>query len=76
MPQVTELYAYVMADTDEDDEGVPGFSDGQWLLPMMGADRERAESLRFIAEKMANDTGKPIKLVRSTGLEVVGTIEP
>jgi len=76
MPRITELYAYVIADTDEDDEGVPGFSSGEWLLPMMGADLERAASLQFIAEKMANDLGKPIKLVRSTGLEVVETIEP
>lgn len=76
MPKITELYAYVVADKDEDDEGVPGFSSGGWLLPMMGADRERAESLRFIAEKMSNDSGKTIKLVRSTALEVVETIEP
>lgn len=76
MPKVTELYAYVIADTDEDDEGVPGFSNGDWLLPMMGADMERAVSMRDLAKKMANDSGKPVKLMRSTGLEIVETIEP
>ena len=76
MPKVTELYAYVVADTDEDDEGVPAFSEGKWLLPMMGADMERARSLRSVVEELATSSGKPIKLVRSTGLELVETIEP
>lgn len=76
MPRITELYAYVMADTDEDDEGVPGFSSGDWLLPMMGADLARAESLREIAQKMANDSGKPVKLIRSTDIETIDTIQP
>lgn len=78
MPRVTELYAYVVADTGPDDEGVPAFLDtatGAWM-PMMGADRERAESLRPLAARYATIMGKTFKLVRATGLEVVETIEP
>jgi hypothetical protein len=76
-PRIVELYAYVMADADEDDEGVPAFLDvgGRWM-PMMGTDLERAEQLRATAEMLAALSGKPIKLVRSTGLELVDTIEP
>jgi len=78
MPKITELYAYVAEDTGPDDEGVPAFaqpSTGYWM-PMMGADMERAEQLRTMAEDMARATGKPIKLIRSTGIEVVEVIEP
>jgi len=78
MPRITELYAYVVADTGPDDEGVPAFMDpltGTWL-PMMGADMERAESLREHAVGIALVMGKQVKLVRSRGLETVEVIEP
>jgi hypothetical protein len=78
MPRVTELYAYVAADTGPDDEGVPAFIDpltGAWM-PMMGADRERAESLRAMAQRLADASGKPIKLLRAVELELIDTITP
>lgn len=76
-PRVTELYAYVIADTDDDDEGVPAFlgPTGVWM-PMMGGDLELAERLRPKAQAMAAFKGKPVKLIRSTGIEVVEVIEP
>jgi hypothetical protein len=77
MPKITELYAYVVADTGEDDEGVPAFMGPEMAwMPLMGADRERAESLRPFAAQMAKQLGKPIKLIRSTGIEVVEVVEP
>jgi hypothetical protein len=77
MPRVTELWAWVMADSGPDDEGVPAVTDGLLWRPLIGADRERAESLRDDALLIARMAGKPIKLVRSTGpLEVVEVIEP
>lgn len=77
MPRITELYAYVMADTDEDDEGVPAFEGpGGVFMPMMGADMERANQLRELAQDFADSAGKPIKLIRSTAIEVVETLEP
>lgn len=78
MPRITELYAWVIADTSPDDEGVPAFMgiDGIWY-PMIGADFERAEQLRPQAQAAANLAGKSIKLVRSVGdLELVETLEP
>jgi hypothetical protein len=77
MPRITELYAYVVADSGPDDEGVPAFlgPGGAWM-PMMGADIERAESLRPEAEKVARLLGKPVKLVRSTGIEVIDEVLP
>lgn len=77
MPRVTEIYAYITSDADEDDEGIPAFqsASGMWM-PMVGADMERADQLREIAQEFADETGKRVKLIRSTGLEVVETLEP
>lgn len=77
MPRIEELYAFVIADKDEDDEGVPALRIGNNILPLMGADLERMRGrLHEVAQSEANRTGKPIKLIKSTGIEVIETIEP
>jgi hypothetical protein len=77
MPKIEELYAYVLADKDENDEGVPAVRLGDTILPLMGADMERMVGrLREVAQSEANRTGKEIKLIKSTGIEVVETIRP
>ena len=81
MPKITELYAWVLADKDENDEGVPAqtvtmFDGRRCMMPLMGADAVRAEGLRPMAQGMANLAGKPLKLIRSIGLEVVGEVKP
>jgi hypothetical protein len=76
MPRITELYAYVVADTGPDDEGVPTLNTLIGPIPMMGADIARAHSLRDEAVLIANHFNKPVKLIRSTGIEVLEIIEP
>jgi hypothetical protein len=77
MPRITELWAYVIADTEPGDEGVPAMlgPDGMWM-PLIGADFARASSLRENAEELARAHGKPIKLIRSLGIETIEVIEP
>lgn len=77
MPRIEQLYAYVVADKDEDDEGIPAFlsADGLWI-PLMGADKLRADSVRHQAQLLADKHNKPVKLIRSTGIEIVETIKP
>jgi hypothetical protein len=76
VPRITELYAYVVAEAD-DDEGVPAFLslENAWI-PLMGADRGRAEQLRYQAQLVADTKGKPVRLLRSTGLVEVEVIRP
>lgn len=77
MPRITELYAWVVADSGPEDEGVPAFMgvDGM-MYPMMGADLERATSLRRHAQALATASGKPARLLRSTVLEEVEVVDP
>lgn len=77
MQKITELYAWVVADDGNGSEGVPAVKmpDGM-IMPLMGADMPRAESIRELAQQSANYAGAPIRLVRSTGLEIIETLEP
>lgn len=76
MPKITELFAYVMADADSDDEGIPAALSGNVWYSLMGADQKRMETFQRLAQTLADAQGKSIKLVRSTGLEVVETVKP
>jgi hypothetical protein len=58
MPKkITELYAFVVTCADGD-EGIMAFKSGDitWM-PMIGADLDRIESLRRIADAIAKETG-------------------
>lgn len=79
MPKIEQLYAWVIADSGPDDEGIPTFTSPVMpgmALPMMGADLHRATSMREIAQQAANAKGKSIKLIRSTDIELVEILEP
>lgn len=71
--RITEMWAWV-AD-DDTGEGVTGFkaADGTWM-PLVGADPDRARSLRPIAEDIAKLTGRPVTLLRFTDRTDVETI--
>jgi len=69
MPKIKEIYAFIAEDKGPDDEGVVGMSFGSWMLPLVGADMARVESLRPHALDTAKKTGKKIKLIRFTHRE-------
>lgn len=77
MPKIDVLYAYIVADKAPDDEGVPAVQmpDGM-IMPLMGADMPRVDSVRRIAQSVADREGKPIKLVKFTNPEVIEILEP
>jgi hypothetical protein len=64
MPKVTELYAFVMADSGESEERVMAVSKGDWMLPLVAADSEHILSLKPFADRLARLAGKPYKLLR------------
>lgn len=72
MPKVTELFAFVVvADQDQDDEGVMAFLSGNTWLPMVGADMKRIEALRPIADSISRQMGKPYRVVRFRAVEEI-----
>jgi hypothetical protein len=65
MLKITEMFAFVVEDTDSHDEGIMSFRDldgTQW--PMVGADLERIEQLRPIADVIAKSFRREYKILR------------
>ncbi len=78
MPKIDELFAFIAEDTGPDDEGVaatflPRF--GVWI-PLVGADMDRMKSLIPEAQRIAQVSGKSIKLVRFSQRTELEVIEP
>ncbi|MBA7670703.1 hypothetical protein ES703_78850 [subsurface metagenome] len=71
MPRIEEMYAFVAEDSGPDDEGVVAMSAGAVMLPLVGADMARVESLKPIARDIAAQTGKKIKLLHFTHREEI-----
>lgn len=74
MPRIDELYAFVAEDTGPNDEGIVGMGIGNVMLPLIGADMARAESLKPIARSISAKTGKKVKLLRFTCREELGDV--
>ncbi len=74
MPRIEEMYAFVAEDSGPDDEGVVAMSVGSVMLPLVGADMARVESLKPIAREIAARTGQKIKLLHFTHREELGGI--
>lgn len=68
MPKITEMFAFVTSDTDENDEGVLGVGTSQGLMPMVGADMSRVKSLIPIADKITEKTGKPYRIIKFSSM--------
>jgi len=74
MPRIEEMYAFVAEDSGPDDEGVVAMSVGNVMLPLVGADMARVESLRPIARNISAETGQRIKLLHFTHREELGDV--
>jgi hypothetical protein len=71
------MFAFICEEQGPDDEGVVGIPyDGNQILPLVGADMERVESLKPIAQFVADKLGKNIKIVVFSKREEIGQIEP
>ena len=74
MPRIEEMFAFVAEDTGPDDEGVVTMSVGSVMLPLIGADMARVESLWPIAKNISEQTGKKVKLVHFTQRKDLGYV--
>ncbi len=72
MPQIDRIWAFVLEDTGPGDEVVVSF--GSW--PMIGADQARVTSMRPVAQQIADQTRKPVKLLMFSVRTEVEAIVP
>jgi hypothetical protein len=75
MKRIDEMYAFVVVDGDGD-ETIPAFSNGAFLLPLVGADMDRVNSLMDVARQLSKQSGKPMKIYRFTTREQIGEVNP
>lgn len=75
MPKITDLFAFVM-ESEHGEEGVPAVQIGHLTMPLIGADLARVEGLMEIAQELANQQCKPIRIVKSVALEQIGEVRP
>ena len=74
MPKIMTMYAYISEDDGPDDEGVVAMKMGDTWMPLVGADMERMESLRPMAQEISRVTGKEVILAKfqaRTDMEVI-----
>ncbi len=83
MPKIERLFAFVVEDTGPDDEGVisaPASVHGPFHapvpMPLVGADEGRIASLRPVAQKIADATGKPVKVLMFSVRTEVAVLMP
>ncbi len=74
MPRIEEMYAFIAEDSGPDDEGVVAMNIGNVMLPLVGADMARAESLKPMARSISRQTGKKVKLIHFTQREDLGEV--
>lgn len=71
-----QVFVYACYDPQEMCEGIPSIHLGGHAFPLLGADEERVRSLRNAAKQVANESGKPVKLLKFSKREVIETIYP
>lgn len=71
MNKIDKMYAFVATDPNGS-EGVMGFMSDGVLVPMVGADMRRIDSLKPFADLIAQKAGVEYKILR---FELIGEIE-
>ena len=74
--RIESVTAYTQIGAD-DEEGIIGFLtvDGTWM-PMVAADADRLSMLRGMAQRVADNTGRPVRVRRFETVVEVETLEP
>lgn len=73
--KIDQMFAFVVEEEDGG-EGVAAWRTSTGWMPLVGADMQRVESLRHVAQLIADTTGRPIKLVKFSQLETVEQLRP
>ena len=73
--RIEEMFVYVAEDSEG--EGIAAFGPVEgMMIPLVGADVARSESIRAVAQFVADTSGRTLKILRFTTREQIGVIEP
>lgn len=72
--KIEEVFLFIA--TDGNQEGLPAMQMGNVLMPLVAADKKRLADLRVAAQKIADVSGKPIRLCRYSHREELEVISP
>ena len=75
MPKIEQIFAFISLDEGPEDEGVIAWKIGDSWIPLVGADMARIDSLRPMAKKIAEITGKRIVLSKFSRREDLEEIQ-
>jgi len=73
--QIAEVFAFVMAD-DAGNEGIAAMIVGHTVMPLVGADQARVDSLWPYARALAEAQRRPVTLIRFRERYKVITYDP
>lgn len=76
MPRIERMFAFIVTNLDEDDEGIPAVKGSMGWMPLVGADMARVDMLLPMAESLANEMGKTLTLVEFSVRRVMQKITP
>ncbi len=76
MPKIEALFAFISVDEGPEDEGIVAARMGNMWMPLVGADMDRIDSLRPLAESVARLTGKKIVMAKFSVREDMEEILP
>lgn len=72
--RIDQIWAFVSVD-EKGDEGLCAFQSSMGWTPLIAADEARLESLRPVAQRIADASGKPIRLLKFSTREIVEEIQ-
>lgn len=71
--KIVKLYAWICTEPDGE-HGIPAFNLNGAVMPLIGSDLERMESLRPYAEMAHREHGYPVELVEFSTRTVLETL--
>ena len=74
--RIDQMYAFIQLDPLDNTEGVIAFMSENGWMPMVGADMGRVEFLKPMAKRVADETGRPVQLIKFSVREEIEEIEP
>jgi hypothetical protein len=75
LPHIHELYAFLASDGQSEGLTAALFTDGI-RMPLVAADQARVDSLREVAQMIANESGQTVTLCRFSVREDLEQIKP